>query len=321
MANPERQGEGNQPNPAQIVALSLLGKIKEEDLGENDRMFLNFYGPGGLMEDNENFRNDVYREMENYSKKADDKPVKTEDGGPIEVLALIRLGRVRFEDLGEEYKAKITSFEKKVAEDPELEKKIFARENEIALRRGNSEKNPLYTSTELKKHRNSKKTVKDGEYFVQPDLFQNRQSGEYQSRLKSEKDPEAMIMDVGRRLNDRFYRYHKEKEKIEDQKKKLELRDKIGLPIARRGTEYSNDSFYKFLVRRIVTWDMFHLFSDYIGIIGDTPEELEGRIEETRNLVNELLTGRLHKYQKFGKFNNFVDKHREEWNITIRNRL
>ncbi|KKS95122.1 MAG: hypothetical protein UV71_C0012G0043 [Microgenomates group bacterium GW2011_GWC1_43_13] len=95
--------------------------------------------------------------------------------------------------------------------------------------------------------------------------------------------------------------------------KKRELREIIGLPVARGKSEHVNDRFYKFLVRRIVNFDTFGIFSEFDRAISEKPPELESKICEVKGLVAELLGGELNQRERFQRFYEFSREYTEKW--------
>ena len=89
--------------------------------------------------------------------------------------------------------------------------------------------------------------------------------------------------------------------------KRHELRNKIGLPVARGKDPHVKDKFYKFLVWRVVKEDSFGIFNEYDRAVGEIPEELDLKINRVADLVHELLEcnlnwrGKCQKYHEFAK--------------------
>ena len=95
----------------------------------------------------------------------------------------------------------------------------------------------------------------------------------------------------------------------------MKLRNDIGLPIARGKDPHVNDSFYKFLVRRVVHYDTFNIFNEYDRVLDEIPQELGAKINEVKGSINILLHGGLNMREKFKKYHEFADEFREKWDV------
>lgn len=121
---------------------------------------------------------------------------------------------------------------------------------------------------------------------------------------------------LGVELGSYYYRHLRNTPITEEIKaKKIELRDRIGLPIARGKDPHVNDRFYIFLVKRICTFDTFGIFMEYDRVLDKVPPELDLKIKQVGRLVDELLNKGLNRPQRFGKFNQFVKDYQQRWNI------
>jgi hypothetical protein len=96
----------------------------------------------------------------------------------------------------------------------------------------------------------------------------------------------------------------------------LELREKIGLPIARGKDPHVENSFYKFLVRQIYFYDKFRIFNEYDRVSGEVPAELALRIEAVRCLIDELLNKGLNMRKRYEEYDNFVREQWKKWRIS-----
>jgi len=178
----------------------------------------------------------------------------------------------------------------------------------------NGRRIPLYTEDELKmarKHKKRKKVLP--ERPIQFGMFEN-------SIQDNEIFKPEQIIDSERELN----RLHRESKKPfswnknsllnqEIQRKKLELRELIGLPVVRGKDKYINDNFYKYLVKRIVKFDTFRIFNEFDRIIIGTTPEFEIKINDVKGIVNELLNKELNSRERDQKFNNFTEAYRNKW--------
>jgi len=99
----------------------------------------------------------------------------------------------------------------------------------------------------------------------------------------------------------------------EIRKKQTDLRNLIGLPVARGKDPHINDDFYKFLVRSIYKRDIFGIFMEYDRVLGEIPEELNDRINQVKELINELLNTSLNKQQRYKAFNQFSQEYQNKW--------
>lgn len=127
-------------------------------------------------------------------------------------------------------------------------------------------------------------------------------------------DPDKRLYRLGAELNSRYYRYLKNTPITEEIKaKKLELRSRIGLPIVRGKDPHVNDRFYKFLVKKIYTFDTFGIFMEYDRVLDRVPPGLDLKIKQVGGLVDELLNKGLNRPQRFEKFNQFVKDYQQSW--------
>lgn len=176
---------------------------------------------------------------------------------------------------------------------------------------------PLYSPDEIKKLAKHKRHIKGKIEFVsQPGLWQDEPISNNQTYgFKNTIDPERKLIEVGKNLDNRF-KSHKNTPITEEIKhKKLELRNNIGLPVARGKNPHINDDFYKFLVKGVYTFDTFGIFREYDRVLDEVPPELDLQINQVKGLVDELLNKGLNRPQRFRKFNQFVQEYRDRWNI------
>ena len=241
MANPERSGGENNNDPIiDTVAFFLAGRIKREDLSENNQFVLNY--SLGLMLD-----------------------------------------------------------------DPKFAERINKRKNQL-LERGI--KRPLYSKEDLKNAKRHRRKRKHTEPGFQPSLWEDPQQ-----ETIGGFGPEKVLDPMGK--------FYEEVEKIEKQRygfmdtlldqeaefKRMELRKKIGLSVARGKDPHVNDEFYKYLVRRVYLCDIFGIFNEYDRAIGDIPEDLGQKINQVTNIIHEILDPNLGIGTRYRKFNDFVERY------------
>lgn len=176
---------------------------------------------------------------------------------------------------------------------------------------------PLYSPDELKlasKHRKKRRLSKNSEQaqVSQPMLWQ-----ENITVFEREVDPEKNIMTFGASLESRFPRTHENAITREIAHKKLELRNRIGLPIARGKDANVGNPFYQYLVNRVYQADLFHIFLEYDRVLCDIPDDLDTKINQVTALIDELLNKTPNRQQKYRKFYAFSCEYNEQWNYPI----
>ena len=70
--------------------------------------------------------------------------------------------------------------------------------------------------------------------------------------------------------------------------KRQELRNIIGLPVARGKSPYVNNSLYKYLVKQIYKYDKFGIFNDYLSPF-PVDKDLQTRINQVTRLIKTML--------------------------------
>lgn len=231
------------------------------------------------------------------------------DGGfdPIKTVALVLAGKIKKEDLSENNQFVLDYSLGLMLDDPKFSERINKRKNQL-LERGI--KRPLYSKEDLKnakRHRRKRKYTEPG---LQPRLWED-------SKPKKENQfgPEKVLDPMGK--------FYEEVEKIEKQRygfmdtlldqeaefKRMELRKKIGLSVARGKDPHVNDEFYKYLVRRVYLCDIFGIFNEYDRAIGDIPEDLGQKINQVTNIIHEILDPNLGIGTRYRKFNDFVERY------------
>lgn len=303
MSGIEREGgEKNNFDPVDIMARFLSGRINREDLNENDSVVIDYYR--GVMLDDPTFDSKVKQRLTELSSNTSE----IERTNAIEILAQINLGRIKRADLSDEVRERVESLQKESGGNPDLEKQIIVRQNEISLMSSHK--------CEKKKH-SVKKNVKKVDFYVQPSLLPSDEAVAFEPFNNDKSDLERKIDKVGKKVNSRRGGAWDKELKKEISHKKIEIRKRIGLPVARKGTGYENDRFYKFLVRRVVTWDVFSVVKDYCSATTGISEDLEGRIGEVRQIVSVLLSRdkALNQGEKFRYFDESLMAYQEKWGL------
>lgn len=306
-----RDIEGN--SIIETLASFISHEIKIEDLTDHDRWIVGFYGTGGRMYEDKVFKEKVLRRVQ--EKEIEKNSRLKEDAirmsNKIEIAALRRLGRVKLEDMGEENREELRMLEEEAKCNPELEEWIVTRQNQICLER-------VIKTSKRKVAVKRKRQATERERYVQPSFWPSAVQTEGLV-FESDIDPDSRISKVGKSLDGRFKNYMDKVLEEEMRKKRLELRNKVGLPIARNGSVYHDNRFYKFLVRRVVTWDLFHIFGDYCCERFDVPEELNVRIGEVKELIDKLISKNqlLSQHKKYKLVDEFVDEYGQKWNINM----
>jgi len=230
----------------------------------------------------------------------------TEDPNIVEVLAQYLMGRIKREDLSEHNQSLLDYYGPGglMSDDLKFAAQVNSKKNQILTV---GERIPLYTSDEIKKakrHGRHKKIT--SEISLQPRLWAEPQLEDpIPTIVDAVFDPEKKIKSKQR--NELIT------EEIE--MKKRELREMIGLPVARGKDPHVNDDFYKYLVRRIYHFDVFHIFKEYDRVLDEVPKDLSSKINQVRDLISELLNGGLNMGERYGEYHKFIEEHEEEWNI------
>lgn len=312
MSGIERGGSGNQNfDPVDIVARFASGKIKREDLSENDEAVLGYYS--GLRIDDPVFDKKVREritELEKEEKETKNGSEDIERKNAIEITAQIALGRIKITDLSDGVRERVEDIRKEAEGDPKLQLEIIDRENEIAL---------MPPRKQEKKHHITKKnkSKKKDDFYVQPDLWQAEPHEPLITPIEENKpDLEIQIDTMGKMINSRMGWKHDKELRKETAIRKKELRAMINLPIARKGSGHENDGFYKFLTRRVVAWDVFSIFKDYVSSVGDIPEDLKARIETVKDMVSIVTSPEsgLNQREKYNYYHDTLSEYLEKWN-------
>lgn len=94
---------------------------------------------------------------------------------------------------------------------------------------------------------------------------------------------------------------------------KLKLRNIIGLPIARGKDPHVGDAFYKFLVKRIVNFDVFGIFSEFKDLKHDGLTDLDVRIGQVKDHIGDVLNSHVGLREKRINYYKFVETYNKEW--------
>ncbi len=226
----------------------------------------------------------------------------------VELLALFYVGRIQKRDLDDRNRAILEMCISWMPDDPQLAKKVHFRENQLLA--GGGSINPLYTPEELEPashHRPNKIIRQPG---LQPSLFPVETTTSHY-----EIDPEKRMHTFGKSLDRRHTVRPRDVLTEEISHKKQELREMIGLPIARGKDPHVNDRMYQFLVRRVCSWDKFGIFNEYDRALDsqNLPEILITRIEQVKTFIGEFLNGKLNLRQQYNLYNEFLDQYNNQW--------
>lgn len=231
-------------------------------------------------------------------------------------LALFLSGKIRKEDMSENNQVVMGYYLGLMADDPEFAKRVNAIKTQMLEK---AKKVQLYTSEELRKAKNHRKHRKiRGETFFQPGFWEEGTSQEeIKTELVSFQDPEKKLAKLHRSSSRPFNEDYRKILRKEVGDRKNELRNVIGLPIARGKNPNVNDDFYKFLVRRVCTFDTFGIFNEYDRAISEIPPDLDAKIGQVKGLVDELLNQGLDRRERFKRFDQFTEEYEKEWNIKV----
>ena len=308
MVGTEREGGGQSHNvdPVNILALYESGRIREQEMSEEESR--NLHLAKGIMLDDPIFEAKVRQrmlELEAESKARQVDPRIVERSNAIEITALINLGRIKTSDLSDENKNRIDALRKEAEENPELKARIINREKEIT---------PV-PNQEIKKKKAGAKKTKESKSSEKAAPVKIRKPKGMQLELVFDDNYDQKVMKVGKMLNGRL---GGDKDKVlrkEVRIKKNELRKMIGLPVTRKGKAGKKDGFYVFLATRVVTWDIFSIFKDYVTAIGEPSEELKARIETVKNMVSVVASAEsgLKQNQRYKYYHDTLDEYQEKW--------
>lgn len=312
MSNIERNEGGNQNfDPVDIIARYVLGEFGKERLSKNDQFVLDYYSD--LRFDDPAFDKEVRErvaELEKEQRETKAGSGDVERKNAMEIAAQIALGRINPADLSDEIRERVKALQKEAEENQELCSKIIYRENEIALRPVNKRKEKHIPP---KRNKHNKKDP----FYVQPNLWPAEPHEPLITPVEENRSGlEIQIDNMGKMANSRMGWKHDKELRKETAIRKKELRAMINLPVARKGSGHENDGFYKFLTRKVVTWDVFSIFKDYLSLIGDPPEDLKIRIETVRDMINIVTSPEsgLNQREKYNYYHDTLSEYLEKWN-------
>lgn len=230
----------------------------------------------------------------------------------VEVLALFKLGRINREDIGPENQTVLSYYLGLMAENESFSAKVHSRMEQL---RGNGRKVPLFPPEVIKNLKKKKRRIKKRVFAFQLNFFPAKLSQDDGSiGQENIRDSDSTIFKVGRQLDNPYINKRRTVLAEDVRRRRLELRELIGLPIARGKSRHVNDPNYKFLVKRICTFDQFGIFEQYDRVYADIPEDLNLKIQQIMQLIDELLNNNLTRRQFFRRFDEFVENYQSYWN-------
>lgn len=235
-------------------------------------------------------------------------------GTVVEILALYRLRLIKPEDFDPNDLKNLGYYFGRLIDDPELERLVNRRVGQLTQESAGI-KSPLFpaeVTNKMKKRKKPRKKQKPPRQlsFLTPDTHEDKPN-----TFEFEVNPIAKIDKLGHYLDSPTHRGRRSPLSKIVQQRKRELRDMIGLPIARGKSPYIKNRFYKFLVRNICDYDVFGIFMLYDRVLGEIPEDLSLKIEEITRLINELLNPTLTPREAYGSFRDFLQEYWERWKI------
>jgi hypothetical protein len=255
--------------------------------------------------------------MANTERPRGDESQDDKGRNIVETLANVYAGRINPEDMDENTRAMACFYGLLMDEDPKLRAEVNQIKNQILSNEG--EYIPLYSQDvieKLSKGKGKSKKVKNKENARQLDLWPDKTKTAviiYDSESITS-DPLKKLFEFGNTLEKPIYKRGKNDVINEEIKtKKLKLRNDIGLPIARGKDPHVNDSFYKFLVRRVVHNDVFGIFIEHDRVLDEPSEDLKTKIDEVKGLTNLLLDGSLNTREIYKKYHEFEEQFKERW--------
>lgn len=232
----------------------------------------------------------------------------------VEIMARYKLGQIKREDMSEDNQVILKSYLELMDDDPEFRQKVISRKNEISEIATKGVKTPLYTDEELakaKRHRKKKPT--SYEHAYQPGLFgepdQEREIIGFDDIL----DPEKKLGKLHQELQGRFSSGNSRLIKKEVQQKRMELREILGIPVARGKNKHVRDPFYQMIVRKFITFDNFGVGHEFDRVLTEMPPELETKINQIKKALTEILDDNLNLRQKYQKLHQFEDDFKNDW--------
>ncbi len=231
-------------------------------------------------------------------------------------LALFLSGKIKREDMNENNQVVMDFYLGVMSDDPRFAQKVNLIRNQM-LEKGR--KIPLYTPKELGRAKDHKKRKKSLVAKASQPTFWEETSIKNVSEPVFEDyyDPEKDLTKLHKFSSRHFNQDYKRLLGKDVQDRKNELRDLLGLPIVRGKDPHVNDNFYKFLVRRICTFDTFQIFDEYDRAIDKISPKLNLKIEQVKSLVDELLNQGLNRRERFERFYQFSREYEKEWNMEV----
>lgn len=231
----------------------------------------------------------------------------------VHMLSLYLADRIKREDLSDNNRFVLDYYLEVMTEDQNFADQVNLRKNQL-LEKGI--KTPLYTKEDLKnarRHRRKRVSIEPG---IQPKLWEDPQlEKENQFGMERVIDPMGKFYGEVGKIEKRHFGFENTILDQETKKKRMELRDTIGLPVARGKNPNVNDGFYKYLVRYVYVYDIFGIFGEYDRVSGEIPESLNEKITRVKDMLNEVLDRSLNVGARHKIFYKFVRDHKEEWNI------
>lgn len=235
------------------------------------------------------------------------------DSDVTEILALYLAGIIKREDMSPENQQMLGFYIGLMNEDPRFAAQVNAKKNEIL---GPGVKKPLFPQETIKELSKRKRRKRHEEWGRQLPLWGNPPSTEAR-RFESLTtfDPEKSIFDIARNLDDRYLRTKGTPIEDDMKMKRMQLREYIGLPVARGKDPHVNDDYYKLMVKRVYKYDTFGIFAEYDRVLTKIPVDLQEKIVEVRGLINTLLNDNLNRREKNDTYNRFLQEYREKWDL------
>ncbi len=231
-------------------------------------------------------------------------------------LALFLSGKIKREDMGENNQMVLDFYLGVMSDDPRFAERVNLIKNQMIEK---DKKIPLYTPGELGRAKDHKKRKKSsGEKAFQPAFWEETSLKNIsESELEGFYDPEKYLMKLHKSSSRGFNQGYERLLRKDVQDRKNQLRNSIDLPVARGKNSHVNDDFYKFLVRRVCTFDTFEIFNEYDRAIDRISPELNLKIEQVKDLVDELLNQGLNRRERFERFDQFTKEYKKEWNMEV----
>ena len=229
----------------------------------------------------------------------------------LEMVALYMERRLNKEDLSPENQAMLEFYVGIIPDDPKFAAAVNNRRKQMINTDG--QRTSLFPKEVFDNISKRKRKTKPEARGFQPSLWTEEKEESEQSNIVGGIDTEDKIMKLGKELNSRFSR--KNKLITEEIKYKKEtLRNEIGLPIARGKDPHVKDVFYKFLVKRICTRDIFGIFAENDRVWVERDEDLNMKINEVKGLVDELLNNKtITRQERFQRYENFLEDFKNRW--------